>query len=660
MIKDRAKIIISVIIYLIMTITIIVGVYLSFEVKNRKLRTSETYGNLSYVDPYADFNLFDMNLDNIEFYSDEELRYFNTSFPVKNVEFDAENNHYNLLVNNSPANAEQSSYGFLVADYDLYFQNLNGEIVGSVTMNFVVKVYVSKIDLEVKVNANEEDFGYLLEYIKVNGLKLRIIEEQYRKESTINRYIPITTASITVDELEPYNVNSTYAYNKPGFIEVKYNNIVLTENVDYIVQCSEDENDYMQEKVTITGIGKYTGSVTKTYEIPNPDYYQRIDLTESKEVLTSITGLINSSNETGVSNYCPGSSNLSIEKSGGKVVIYFDKKVYDSFKTKKRVYYSGISKHKVWYEFNELNSEPLLANIEFSLGGGIETREIPCDGSGSYIGDENFKFQIIDTFNETQRVPNNNTTYGYVEEEFTYVRCKIEISNKMSLIGSFLFGQIFKYDGYIKFNYIYQKHPSKCESMETAIFNGGGNIDNQGNANLENIVFELNAEQNYYEEFLWDMVGTPDLSQVENEILINYQEQEFTITQNLKNKVILELDNTLVYLDFYAQNQTLSLQVNTDNMEILDDLTITINNLTFTPQNPNEVCLLFLVYLPILEDYVIYNNQILNNNNSFVMPDAPEMLGQTFLGWSIDGENVVNFDTLSITQNTKFYALFDD
>ena len=638
MIKDKARIIISVIIYLIMTITIIVGVYFSFEVKNRKLRTSETYGNLSYVDPYADFNLFDMNLDNIEFYSDGELRYFNTSFPVKNVEFDAENNHYNLLVNNSPANAEQSSYGFLVADYDLYFQNLNGEIVSSVTMNFVVKVYVSKIDLEVKVNANNEDFGYLLEYIKINGLKLRIIEEQYRKESTIDRYIPILATSITIDELTPYSAYEDYSYNKPGLIEVKYNNIILTEGVDYVVQCGENSKNYLEEDVTIKGIGKYTGSVTKICSIPNPYHDYRTAFTESHDVITNFGGIIgalNGGNTNDALNYLPGSSNLQLTTTNKRIKMTFDKRIHTYSKERENVLYYILD-----------TSQEFRVNIEFSLPKkGTQT----VDMNGYWFGDDYTHALVgMDICFDIKILEDNDGIYAKIKFEFS-------AEGLMALMR----GQ-----NYFKINFFHQNNPRvKINfSSSNAYFSGGGNVDNQGNADLQNeeVVFNLNSEQTYYEEFVWNMVGTPDLSQVENEILINYQEQEFTITQNLKNKVILELDNTLVYLDFYAINQTLSLQVNTDNLEILDDLTITINNLSFTPQNPDEVCLLFLVYLPILEDYIIYDNQILNSNNSFVMPDDPELPGQTFLGWSIDGENVVNFNNISINQNTKFYALFEE
>lgn len=169
------KIVITIFLYLFVTAVIIGGAYAFYRYYEKSHQTSETYGNLVHVDPYEDFELYNINLNDIEFNSDGETRTFETSFPVS-LEFDGENNQYNLLINNSPCNIKQSTYGFITGTYGLYFQDLDGNIVSTIELNITIKVYVSKVDIIVETVANNQDFAYLLEYIDINGFRVRLIE----------------------------------------------------------------------------------------------------------------------------------------------------------------------------------------------------------------------------------------------------------------------------------------------------------------------------------------------------------------------------------------------------------------------------------------------------------------------------------------------------
>lgn len=57
-------------------------------------------------------------------------------------------------------------------------------------------------------------------------------------------------------------------------------------------------------------------------------------------------------------------------------------------------------------------------------------------------------------------------------------------------------------------------------------------------------------------------------------------------------------------------------------------------------------------------DSTTYNSQIVTKNGYATNPSNPSKSGYTFDGWSVDGTNVVNLATYTITANTTFTAIF--
>lgn len=56
----------------------------------------------------------------------------------------------------------------------------------------------------------------------------------------------------------------------------------------------------------------------------------------------------------------------------------------------------------------------------------------------------------------------------------------------------------------------------------------------------------------------------------------------------------------------------------------------------------------------------IFTTQYVTNNQMPTLVDEPTLFGHNFLGWSLDGVNVVETTTYPITANTTFYAVFEE
>ena len=56
----------------------------------------------------------------------------------------------------------------------------------------------------------------------------------------------------------------------------------------------------------------------------------------------------------------------------------------------------------------------------------------------------------------------------------------------------------------------------------------------------------------------------------------------------------------------------------------------------------------------------IFTTQYVTNNQMPTSVDEPTLFGHNFLGWSLDGVNVIETTTYPITANTTFYAVFEE
>ena len=146
-------------------------------------RQSATHGRITHVNMYEEFTAFDIRLTDIVFYKvgNEYVftREFNTTY-----QFNGTVNKYNLLVNDRPAARTVSNAGNLVGFHELGFFDLNGGQICIVPLEIRFTFSVSRITVRISSTVSDENFGYLRQYVEINGIHLRLIEEQFNPGGT--------------------------------------------------------------------------------------------------------------------------------------------------------------------------------------------------------------------------------------------------------------------------------------------------------------------------------------------------------------------------------------------------------------------------------------------------------------------------------------------
>ena len=169
----------KILLYGLMLALILVATVMIFAIFDKTNNTSKTYGDITEHDLYEDFEFTHYDLSNsLVFNSDGNIKTFETTYGV-GAEFDGTNNKYNVLVNDQPTTNNQSSYGTLLADLTLEFIDVDGTKLGEAILNLEFKFYIASTSLKITTDVGVESYGYLLEYIRVYGFDIRIIESQY-------------------------------------------------------------------------------------------------------------------------------------------------------------------------------------------------------------------------------------------------------------------------------------------------------------------------------------------------------------------------------------------------------------------------------------------------------------------------------------------------
>lgn len=150
-------------------------------VKADMAKHNGTYGNSQYIDIYEDFDFYDISLDNPMFYPKAGGGYeFRIDYP-KAIEFDGTTNKYNLLVNNTPCRITESSGSQLRGSWIQSFYDLSWDSQHICDITLTIRFIFSHttITLLIETDITAKEYGYLRQYISVDGLRVRIIAEQY-------------------------------------------------------------------------------------------------------------------------------------------------------------------------------------------------------------------------------------------------------------------------------------------------------------------------------------------------------------------------------------------------------------------------------------------------------------------------------------------------
>ena len=91
----------------------------------------------------------------------------------------------------------------------------------------------------------------------------------------------------------------------------------------------------------------------------------------------------------------------------------------------------------------------------------------------------------------------------------------------------------------------------------------------------------------------------------------------------------------------------------------LNDVIIDVNTYKIVADTVFVADIIYKYDVKFIVDGVEYNNQIITKNSCSLIPVTPTKKDYNFIGWSIDGTNIVNVSTYAITENTNFVAIFE-
>lgn len=176
--KSLFELIFKIIAILLPFVIIGAGVYCSVILYENITSRSMTLGQINEHDVWEDFNIFDCDLSDAIFYQTASGYEFNETIPQA-VAFNGNLNKYNVLINNLPSSYETSTAGRLSSTYDINYYTVDGNNFLQMQLALDLTFYQSEIEISITTDNTAQEQAYFLEYMRFNGLHLRIIEAQY-------------------------------------------------------------------------------------------------------------------------------------------------------------------------------------------------------------------------------------------------------------------------------------------------------------------------------------------------------------------------------------------------------------------------------------------------------------------------------------------------
>lgn len=155
------------------------GVYSGTTLYKYEITKNQTIGQTVVHDPYDNFNFYEYELDNIVWYQYEDGTFSYETIYATSLEFEGEENKYQMLINNTPCSITKSENARLYGLYQKQFRDVDGQISDIIDFEINFTFTSSKIKLEIKTNATTKNLATVREYVAVNGFKIRIINSIY-------------------------------------------------------------------------------------------------------------------------------------------------------------------------------------------------------------------------------------------------------------------------------------------------------------------------------------------------------------------------------------------------------------------------------------------------------------------------------------------------
>lgn len=162
--------------YIICFILIIVGTFCTIELVDLFSVTSGEYGSvISYQmqENYEDFSKFDYGT--INFDTEDYTIYKNIStFGSQN--FDGTKENFKLFFNGQPLNNIVQTAGRISGDLSLKFYDLNGEVITTANIYFVVEYLSSATKVTISITNVDDSVSYFNTYMEINGAVLQVVK----------------------------------------------------------------------------------------------------------------------------------------------------------------------------------------------------------------------------------------------------------------------------------------------------------------------------------------------------------------------------------------------------------------------------------------------------------------------------------------------------
>lgn len=342
---------------------------------------------------------------------------------------------------------------------------------------------------------------------------------------------------------------------------------------------------------------------------------------------------------------------------------------YIDANTNEETYLQQIDYYKNLVEDNELEIENLnneitnLTNTNVSyqsqitnLNGIIEENESTIESLQSTISDNNttisgLNTQISSLNNEIDSLESDiedlQSELSQAEEDYQILQAElttktnqvISLQNQVSNLQT-LVNQL---NATNELNLItISTLNSQIETLNSQISDLTYQINNNDSivSSLNNKITQLQESISYYENYI---------SNLENETQV---------------VVTFEFDGSVYNIQIINKGTTVSV-VNPTSTDYVQFNYWTVNNeqidLSTYTFNSNTKVVADITYSYDVKFYVdnaVHNSQIIQSGNNVITPTVPTKSGYAFLGWSLNGNDIVNLNTITITENTNFYAVF--
>lgn len=163
--------------YIICAVLILIGVFCTVELVSIFDVQSGEYGTVFvYETPYKydEFSRFDFG--RIDFDSQDYQKYQSiTTYGAQS--FDGTKNNYTLFFNDQPLNHIVRTAGRISGDLAIKFYDLDGEIITTAELNFVVEYLATNTKVTVTITNTDNSVSYLNTYMEINGAILRVVSK---------------------------------------------------------------------------------------------------------------------------------------------------------------------------------------------------------------------------------------------------------------------------------------------------------------------------------------------------------------------------------------------------------------------------------------------------------------------------------------------------